>query len=226
MHLTDMSAGFLAAIPIVGSSLPIAAGVAMSQKWHGADDLTVVYIGDAAIESGSFHETMNFASLHSLPLLTVCENNEYSIFTPLSVRQPSNRTIRELAESHGVRSFYGNGDDVLEVAKIVEEAINYMILESKPAFVEFRTYRLLEHCGPNFDDNLNYRDPLEIKDFEQRDPLAILHNRLLKDNPKLSSILIEFETEVRTLIENLILNVKLAPLASHSLVNSMFWKSI
>jgi TPP-dependent pyruvate/acetoin dehydrogenase alpha subunit len=226
MHLTDMDAGFLAGIPIVGSALPIAAGVAMSQKWQGAEDITVVYIGDAAVESGSFHETLNFASLHGLPLLTICENNEYSIFTPLSVRQPSNRTIGGLAESHGLRSFYGNGDDVLEVIEVVEAAISYMKLESKPAFIEFRTYRLLEHCGPNFDDYLNYRDSEEISQFEKRDPVAILHNRLLNDNPIMATLFAEFEAELGLLIKDLILNAKLAPLASYSLENTTFWKSI
>ena len=158
MHLTDLKAGFLAGIPIVGSSMPIAAGVAMSQSWGKHESLTVAYIGDAAAESGSFHETLNFASLHNLPLLTICENNEYSIFTPLSQRQPMNRTITDLASSHGIKTYTGNGDNVLEVVEVTKEARNYILSNSKPAFIEFNTYRLLEHCGPNSDDDLNKID--------------------------------------------------------------------
>jgi pyruvate dehydrogenase E1 component alpha subunit len=187
MHLTDLKAGFLAGIPIVGSSMPIAAGVAMSQSWGKLESLTVAYIGDAAAESGSFHETLNFASLHNLPLLTICENNEYSIFTPLSQRQPVNRTITDLASSHGIKTYRGNGDNILEVVEVTREAKNYILTNSKPAFIEFSTYRLLEHCGPNFDDDLNYRDPNDVKNFTNRDNLLgnefsvyITYNKLLE----------------------------------------------
>lgn len=223
MHLTDLGAGFLASIPIVGSALSIAAGVAMSQKWQNKGDITVVYIGDAAVESGSFHETLNFASLHNLPLLTICENNEYSIFTPLSVRQPQNREIVDLAKSHGIRSFSGNGDDVLEVVEVMKEARSYIIRESRPAFVELTTFRLLEHCGPNFDDNLNYRDPLEVNRFQERDPLKILGKMLELEDPGFRSRLESIEIELAELIKNIFEKVRLSPIASDSLENSVFW---
>ena len=126
MHLTDLKAGFLASIPIVGSSLPIAAGVAMSQQRNNSKSITVAYIGDATAESGSFHETLNFVSLHNLPLMTVCENNEYSVYSPLRARQPANRTILGLAKSHGVKTFEGNGDDVEEV----EEFLNDLLIST------------------------------------------------------------------------------------------------
>jgi pyruvate dehydrogenase E1 component alpha subunit len=223
MHLTDLKAGFLAGIPIVGSSMPIAAGVAMSQSWGKLESLTVAYIGDAAAESGSFHETLNFASLHNLPLLTICENNEYSIFTPLSQRQPMNRTITDLASSHGIKTYQGNGDNILEVVEVTREAKNYILTNSKPAFIEFSTYRLLEHCGPNFDDDLNYRDPNDIKNFTNRDPISILLKKLIQENKFGNEELSLMDEIIKLEISQLIGDVKKEPDATYSLENTMFW---
>jgi len=223
MHLTDLKAGFLAAIPIVGSSMPIAAGVAMSQSWGKLESLTVAYIGDAAAESGSFHETLNFASLHNLPLLVICENNEYSIFTPLSQRQPMNRTITDLASSHGIKTYQGNGDNVLEVVQITREAKKYILTNSKPAFIEFSTYRLLEHCGPNFDDDLNYRDPSDIKNFTNRDPISVLLKKLIQENKFSHEELALMDETIKLEISQLIDGVRKEPDATYSLENTMFW---
>ena len=223
MHLTDLKAGFLAGIPIVGSSMPIAAGVAMSQSWGKLESLTVAYIGDAAAESGSFHETLNFASLHNLPLLIICENNEYSIFTPLSQRQPMNRTITDLASSHGIKTYRGNGDNILEVVEVTREAKNYILTNSKPAFIEFSTYRLLEHCGPNFDDDLNYRDPNDVKNFTNRDPISILLKKLIQENKFGNEKLSLMDETIKLEISQLIDDVKKEPDATYSLENTMFW---
>ena len=223
MHLTDLKAGFLAGIPIVGSSMPIAAGVAMSQSWGKRESLTVAYIGDAAAESGSFHETLNFASLHNLPLLTICENNEYSIFTPLSQRQPMNRTITDLASSHGIKTYTGNGDNVLEVVEVTKEARNYILSNSKPAFIEFNTYRLLEHCGPNSDDDLNYRDPSDVKNFTNRDPIIILLKKLIQEKKFTNEALTQMDETIKIEISQLILDVKNEQDANYSLENTMFW---
>lgn len=223
MHLTDLNAGFLTGIPIVGSSMPIAAGVAMSQSWGKLESITVAYIGDAAAESGSFHETLNFASLHNLPLLTICENNEYSIFTPLSQRQPMNRTISDLASSHGVKTYRGNGDNILEVVEVTREARNYILTNSRPAFIEFNTYRLLEHCGPNFDDDLNYRDPSDVKNFTNRDPISILLKKLIQERKFSSKELALMDETIKIEISQLIHDVKQEPDATYSLENTMFW---
>ena len=223
MHLTDLKAGFLAGIPIVGSAMAIAAGVAMSQQRKKSKNITAVYIGDAAVESGTFHETLNYASLHNLPLMTICENNEYSIFTPLSVRQPTNRTITDLAKSHGIKTYEGNGDDILEVVNIIREAKNYMLSESKTVFIEFKTYRLLEHCGPNFDDDLNYRDQEQVNNFKNRDPITLLLDKLISsgelDEKKFSDIDIKLKNEIKDLIQM----AKNEKDASYSLENKTFW---
>ncbi len=223
MHLTDLKAGFLAGIPIVGSSMPIAAGVAMSQSWGKLESLTVAYIGDAAAESGSFHETLNFASLHNLPLLTICENNEYSIFTPLSQRQPINRTITDLASSHGIKTYRGNGDSILEVVEVTKEARNYILTKSKPAFIEFSTYRLLEHCGPNFDDDLNYRDPSDVENFTNRDPISIVLKKLIQEKKFTNNEFAIMDETIKLEISQLIQDAKNEPNAEYSLENTMFW---
>ena len=223
MHLTDLKAGFLAGIPIVGSSMPIAAGVAMSQSWGKLESLTVAYIGDAAAESGSFHETLNFASLHNLPLLTICENNEYSIFTPLSQRQPINRTITDLASSHGIKTYRGNGDSILEVVEVTKEARNYILTKSKPAFIEFSTYRLLEHCGPNFDDDLNYRDPSDVENFINRDPISIILKKLIQEKKFTNNEFTIMDETIKLEISQLIQDAKNEPNANYSLENTMFW---
>ena len=223
MHLTDLKAGFLAGIPIVGSSMPIAAGVAMSQNWGKLESLTVAYIGDAAAESGSFHETLNFASLHNLPLLTICENNEYSIFTPLSQRQPINRTITDLAGSHGIKTYRGNGDSILEVVEVTKEARNYILTKSKPAFIEFSTYRLLEHCGPNFDDDLNYRDPSDVENFTNRDPISIILKKLIQEKKFTINEFTIMDETIKLEISQLIQDAKNEPNANYSLENTMFW---
>ena len=223
MHLTDLKAGFLAGIPIVGSAMAIAAGVAMSQQRKKSKNITAVYIGDATVESGTFHETLNYASLHNLPLMTICENNEYSVFTPLSIRQPTNRTITDLAKSHGIKTYEGNGDDILEVVNIIREAKNYMFSESKPVFIEFKTYRLLEHCGPNFDDDLNYRDQEQVNNFKNRDPITLLLDKLFSngeiDEKEFSGIDIKLKNDIKDLIQI----TKNEKDASYSLEHKTFW---
>ena len=115
MHLTDLKAGFIGATPIVGSSIPIAVGAALSAKQQGLDKVVVAFFGDGALETGVAHESMNFASVHQLPILFVCENNLYSVYSPLSVRQPPNRPLCELPKAHGILSESIIGDDALAV---------------------------------------------------------------------------------------------------------------
>jgi TPP-dependent pyruvate/acetoin dehydrogenase alpha subunit len=223
MHLTDLDAGFLAAIPIVGSSMSIAAGVAMSQQRRKSESFTVVYIGDATVETGSFHETLNYVSLHSLPLMTVCENNEFSVYSHLEVRQPKDRTITGLARGHGIKTFEGNGDDIVEVVAVMREARGYMVRYSKPVFIEFKTYRLLEHCGPNSDDDLNYRDIEQVKNFKNRDPIKILLEKLYSTNELKEGDFLNMDLLLRHDLNDLIDLARKQPDANYNLQNTVYW---
>ena len=179
MHLTDPEAGFVGATPIVGSAVPIAVGAALTAKFHGQGRIAVVFFGDAAMETGLVHESLNLAVVHRLPVLFCCENNLYSVYSPLSVRQPPHRTISELAAGHGIRTSAGDGNDVEAVHQIADEACVSIRDGDGPAFIELSTYRWREHCGPNFDNDLGYRSAEEFEEWRVGDPIEVMAERFL-----------------------------------------------
>ena len=179
MHLVDLSAGFLGATPIIGSTIPIAVGAAFGSVVRSESRVTVIFFGDAAVEEGVFHESLNFAALKRLPVVFVCENNLYSVYSPLSVRQPEGREVFSLAKGHGMASFQGNGNDAVEVYQLAEQAVGKARQGGGPTFLEFKTYRWREHCGPNYDNDLGYRTESEFQEWQQRCPVERLKERLL-----------------------------------------------
>ena len=170
MHLIDKKVGFLGSAPIVGSTIAIAAGVAMSSSLMDEKSVTMVYFGDGATETGVFHETLNFAKLKSLPIIFVCENNLYSVYSPLNVRQPEERNNRKIVEGHGMEYFNADGNDPDVVYELCKALIEDTRRGGGPKYVELQTYRWREHCGPNYDDDLGYRSALEIKHWRKNDP--------------------------------------------------------
>jgi pyruvate dehydrogenase E1 component alpha subunit len=172
MHLIDVDAGFLGAVPIVGSAIPIGVGVAFAAHLRGETQLVVIFIGDGAMETGVFHESMNFAVIHKLPIVMICENNLYSVLSPMAVRQPEGRPLTRLAEAHGAFSLRGDGNDVDAAYALAGQAIDHARSGAGPAFIEFATYRWLEHCGPFDDSHLGYRPDGELEAWKARDPLT------------------------------------------------------
>ncbi|MFC1986960.1 thiamine pyrophosphate-dependent dehydrogenase E1 component subunit alpha [Chloroflexota bacterium] len=205
MHLVDLSAGFLGATPIVGSTIPIAIGTALGSVMRSEKRVTAIFFGDAAAEEGAFHESLNFAVLKRLPVVFVCENNLYSVYSPLSVRQPPNREIFKLAEGYGIESYQGDGNDVTEVYKLAKQAIDKARQGGGPTFLEFKTYRWREHCGPNYDNDLGYRTENEFKEWQQHCPLERLKEQLLGDrllsNQDIAGMVKELQAEVAEAIK-------------------------
>jgi len=181
MHLIDPNVGMIAAVPIVGSSLPIAVGLAWANKLNKSKRIVVVFFGDGATEEGTFHESLNFAVLHSLQILFVCENNNFSVYTDLNKRQSFKRKISDLSIAHGINSRFEEGLDVFEILKISENAIDYIKRNKEPFFIEFTTFRNLEHCGPNNDDHLEYRSKDYLSKWEAKDPIKIASQKLLNE---------------------------------------------
>ena len=170
MHLMDPSVGMMLSLPIVASIIPIAVGAALSLKLKKKKNVIVVFFGDAAVEEGVFHESANFASLNKLPIIFVCENNMYSCFTKINERQPS-QDITRLAECHQISSFRMNGNNLIDVHKESKKIIEQIKKKAEPFFLQLDTYRYVEHCGPNSDDNLNYRGKSELENWLKDDPL-------------------------------------------------------
>ncbi|NQU67573.1 MAG: thiamine pyrophosphate-dependent dehydrogenase E1 component subunit alpha [Candidatus Marinimicrobia bacterium] len=180
MHLIDKSVGFLGSTSIVGGTIPLAAGVALSVKLKNSSQVTCTFFGDAAVEEGVFYETINYAVTNKLPVLFICENNLYSVYSPLSVRQPENRNIFEMVEGIGISVDHGNGNDPWEVFEKSRNAVGKIRELQIPIFLEFSTYRWREHCGPFFDNDIGYRTETEFLHWKEKDPLQFFENMLLE----------------------------------------------
>ncbi|MEK6641433.1 MAG: thiamine pyrophosphate-dependent dehydrogenase E1 component subunit alpha [Nitrospirota bacterium] len=200
MHLIDLGVGFMGATPIVGGTVPLAVGSAWAAALMGEPRVSVVFFGDGCFEEGVVHESLNFAALHKLPVVFVCENNEFSVYTRLTERQPD-RPIYRVAEAHGVAAYAGDGNDVEAVLSIAQAAVAKARQGEGPQFIELKTYRWREHCGPSFDDDLNYRSKPEIEDGLKDCPIAKLLTRLKQRNVIASSAVSRFESEIRQEIQ-------------------------
>jgi len=177
MHLFDASAGVLLSLPIVAASIPIGVGAALAMKQKGLDHVAVIYLGDASLEEGVFHESANFAAVHRLPAIFVCENNLYSVYTPLHERQPD-RPLADLGRAHGLHTVTVDGNDAQAVFQVASAAVARARSNCGPSFIQADTYRSREHCGPDFDDHLGYRSDAEVRQWESKDPLARLRQKL------------------------------------------------
>ncbi len=195
MHLIDINAGFMGATPIVGGTIPLAVGAAWASAMKKSNQVTVVFFGDGCFEEGVMHESLNFAALHQLPVVFVCENNDFSVYTRLDERQPQ-RQIYRLAEAHGMNAFHGDGNKVEEVLSISTEAINKARSGLGPQFLEFTTYRWREHCGPYYDDDLGYRSPAEIATGKEGCPLDHYQARLIQREQIFQHEIEEYETAI------------------------------
>ncbi len=185
MHLVDLSVNMYGSTPIVGGSIPVGVGIAFHTLLSNKTDVTIIFLGEGATEEGVFAESLNFAALKKLPVLFVCENNLYSVYSPLSVRQSPQRDRVALARAHGILAKTGYGNDVEEVYTLVQEAFTFIRAGNGPVFLEFDTYRHREHCGPNFDNTLGYRSEEEFVFWEKQCPIQLQQKRVQTDIKKM-----------------------------------------
>lgn len=195
MHLIDLSANFLGSTPIVGGTIPVGVGTAWASHMQGLPHVTVIFFGEGATEEGVWHESMNFAALHKLPALFVCENNLYSVYTPLNERQPS-RPLHGLAAAYGMHSETGDGNNAVEVFKTTSAALASIREGKGPVFLEFFTYRWREHCGPNYDNTIGYRSETEFLEWQNKDPLRLFKEYVTSNNLISETELEEIEEQV------------------------------
>ena len=171
MHLVDESVGFMGASPIVGDCVSLAIGSAMAFKLDGSNRVAVAFMGDSVVETGQFWEAANFAALHRLPIMLVCENNLYATATHISERQPPSpifERVKGFMWSTQVED--GDVEAVYQAAQTCREA--------RPGFLEIMTYRYREHAGPEYDWDLGYRTKKEVDDRMGLDPIPVVRSKL------------------------------------------------
>lgn len=195
MHLIDLSVNFMGTSAIVGNSIPIGVGFGLSIQLAKSDQISVVFIGDGAVEEGVFYEAANFAVVRNLRVLFVCENNQYSVYSPINCRQPRDRKIVDLASAIGLKSFETNGYDLRQCSEILEHAVQTVRGGNGPTFVEAHTYRYREHCGPNYDNDIGYRTNAEYEEWRSKDPLMLLRSEIVSSQTNGNKLIADIEDQ-------------------------------
>ncbi len=205
MHLFDKKNGFYGSSPIVANSIPLGVGMGYYNKINKIDNVVLIFFGDGATEEGVFYESLNFAAIHNLRVLFICENNFYSVYSNLKFRQPHNRKISEISKSLGIYSIKENGNDIRITTKTLSKALNFIKKNSKPILIEYSTFRFVEHCGPNKDDHLKYRNQSELNYWMKNDPIKIMYKFI---NNKDKSLLHKFKRNFNNELNSIFLKAE------------------
>ena len=170
MHLADPDVGLMGTSAVVATTIPHAVGAALAARRLGRDQVVVSVFGDGATEEGVYHESLNFAALHRLPIVFLCENNGLAIHSRLAARQAYR--IADHAKSYSLPvSSCPDGHDLLGLHETLSEIERAVRAGDGPHFVEVETYRYREHVGPNEDYDTGYRSRAELEKWQLRDPL-------------------------------------------------------
>ena len=178
LHISAKELGVVLTSTIVGGELSLAPGVGLSLSMSDTDAIAVVFFGDGAATEGIFHEALNLASVWNLPVLFVCENNQWQAFVHRKETMKADH-VSEFARAYGVPSKTVDGNDVEVVTDAARNAIEYVRMMRRPYLLEAYTYRLRGHMEP---DDQQYVDKEELASWKRRDPIATLEARLLERN--------------------------------------------
>jgi pyruvate dehydrogenase E1 component alpha subunit len=175
MHMADVKKNFWGGHAVVGAHLPIAAGLALGDQYQGKDAVTICMFGDGATNIGYFHEALNLSKVWNLPVMWVCENNQYGMGTSVE-RASAVPEMRQKAEGYGMPNCRIDGMDVLVVRQAAEEVLEQVRSGQGPYFVEIVTYR---YRGHSMGDPERYRKSDEVKKWQENDPIGILRRHLV-----------------------------------------------
>ncbi len=198
MHMFDKNLGFLGGHAIVGGQIPLATGTAFASKYQGTDRVTLCFFGEAAVNQGAFHESLNMAQLWKLPCIYICENNQYGMGTSLE-RAMSLQDISKKACAYEMVSEFVDGMDVLAVREATERAVERGRKDHLPTLLEVRTYRFMGH---SMSDPGNYRTRAEIEKHQERDPIKLFSASLKEEKIADEKVLEKIDAEVREIVEN------------------------
>ena len=198
LHISIRELGVVLTSTIVGGELSLAPGVGLSASMSDDDRIVVVFFGDGAATEGVFHESLNIASVWNLPILYVCENNQWQAYVHRKETMLTDH-VSEWARPYGMPARTVDGNDVEAVAAAAREAVDYVRTNRKPYFLETYTYRLRGHMEP---DDQQYVNPAELASWKERDPIAGMTTRLLESGAMTPGELDEIRDRVRERIES------------------------
>ena len=183
MHIADFDIGMLGAIGIVGGGLPIAVGAGLSAWYTNSDRVSLCFFGDGAANEGSFHESLNLASTLTLPVVFVCENNQYGEFTP-AANAMNIENIADRAVGYGIPGVVADGVDALEMYRVASAAVQRARNGGGPTLIEAKTHRRGSHAEGEeaFLGGQTYRDEAETAAAQANDPLLLLHTYVSENN--------------------------------------------
>lgn len=176
MHLADVNKNYWGGYAIVGSHLPLAAGMALADQYRGNDAVTICMFGDGATNIGYFHEALNLSMVWKLPVFWICENNKYGMGTSVE-RASAVEEMRQKAEGYNMPNARVNGMDVLDVRTAAQDGLTYVRETGTPFFLEVVTYR---YRGHSMGDPERYRDSEEVERWRQDDPIGIFRAHLIE----------------------------------------------
>jgi pyruvate dehydrogenase E1 component alpha subunit len=198
MHIFDVEHRFMGGYALVGGPFPLAAGIAKGIQMKGGEEIAICFLGDAANNQGTFHETMNMVSLWKLPVLFVCENNQYGIGTAITRSTAVVDQFKRLS-AYGIESAQCDGQDIDIVHEHARKAVAHVRGGKGPYFLELMTYR---YRGHSMSDARSYRSREEEELWKQRDPIFILRDRLIDNGALTMDEYAALEKDTDAYIEN------------------------
>ena len=198
LHISVKELGVVLTSTIVGGELSLVTGVGLALSMEETDAIAAVFFGDGAFTEGIFHESLNLAAVWNLPILYVCENNQWQAFVHRKETMLADH-ISDFARPYGVQSRTVDGNDVEAVMEAAKEAVAYIRKYRKPFLLETYTYRLRGHMEP---DDQSYVDPAELSHWRKKDPIVTLTERLLSEDELTERELAQMKARVRQTIED------------------------
>ena len=202
MHLADFSIGILGESGILGSAIPTAVGAALGSKLQGNDRVAVSFFGDGASNEGAFHESINLAAIWGLPVIFLCENNQYAVSSSFK-KMVAGENISDRAASYAIPGVLVDGQDVLAMHEAVSHAVERARSGQGPSLIEGRTYRYYDHSlGMNRIVRASYRSDEEMEHWKQRDPIDIHKTLLLSQDIAPQAEIDQMEDEIKKQIND------------------------
>jgi pyruvate dehydrogenase E1 component alpha subunit len=202
MHLADFSIGILGESGILGSAIPTAVGAALGSKLQGNDRVAVSFFGDGASNEGAFHESINLAAIWGLPVIFLCENNQYAVTSSFK-KMVAAENISDRAASYAIPGVLVDGQDVLAMHEAVSHAVERARSGQGPSLIEGRTYRYYDHSlGMNRIVRASYRSDEEMEHWKQRDPIDIHKTLLLSQDIAPQAEIDQMEDEIKKQIND------------------------